>query len=88
MEIDERIFNASSIDDWKYVYIDAEEPMPTNILNSRELFVKVSYYVDVDLVGSIITRHYHTDILIYLQNTPILWYRKRNIRLKSSSFVL
>ena len=66
MDIDERLFNAASVDEWKDFYIDSTEPIPMNRPNPRGLLVKVSSYVDTDHAGNKVTRHFHSRILIYL----------------------
>ena len=86
MDIDERLFNTASVDEWKDFYTDAAEPIPMNAPKPRGLSVKVSCYVDADHAGNRMTRRSHSGILIYLQNTPIIWYSKRQNTVESSSF--
>ena len=45
-----------------------------------------SCYVDADHAGNIMTRRSHTEIFIYLDNTPIIFYSKRQNTVESSSF--
>ena len=86
MDIDERLFNTASVDEWTDFYTDAAEPIPMNAPKPRGLSVKVSCYVDADHAGNRMTRRSHSGILIYLQNTPIVWYSKRQKTVESSSF--
>jgi hypothetical protein len=48
--------------------------------------VKVSVFVDADHAGEKVTRRSHTGILIYLNNAPIYWYRKKQNTVESSTF--
>ena len=46
----------------------------------------VECYVDDNRIGNMMTDRYHTGIIIYLKNVPIVWYSKRKNTLESSSF--
>jgi hypothetical protein len=46
----------------------------------------MSCFVDADHAGCHATRRSHTGILIYVQNTPIIWYSKRQNTVESSTF--
>ena len=43
-------------------------------------------YVDADHAGNLMTRRSHTGIIIYLNNTPVIWYSKRQNTVETSSF--
>ena len=42
--------------------------------------------MDADHAGKILTRVSHTGIIIFVNNSSIIWYRKRQNTLESSSF--
>ena len=86
MDVDERLFNVSSIDEWKGFYMDTKEPIPSNEPRSRDLSVKMTCYVDADHTCNRVTKRSHSKILIYIQNTPIIWYSKRQNTVEASSF--
>ena len=44
------------------------------------------FYVDADHAGNLITRRSHTGIIIFVNNSPIIWYSKRQNTVESSSF--
>ena len=46
----------------------------------------ISCFVDGNHAGNVITRQWHTGIIIYVQNAPIIWFLKRQNTVKSSSF--
>jgi hypothetical protein len=48
--------------------------------------VTISAFVDANHAGNKVTRHLHTGIIIYDQNAPILWYRKRQNTVEAATF--
>ena len=48
--------------------------------------VVVSCFVDTNHAGNVISRRSHTEILIYVQNAPNIWFSKRQNTVESSSF--
>ena len=48
--------------------------------------MKMVSYVDADHAGNLMTRRSHSGLLLYLQNTLIIWYSKRQNTVESSSF--
>jgi hypothetical protein len=84
--VDESLFNPSNPDIWKDFYQDAEEPIPANMPAPRGRQVYLACYVDADHAGNLMTRRSHTGILLYINNTPVIWYSKRQNTVESSSF--
>ena len=84
--VDESIFNPEQEGMWRDFYKDAEEQIPYNIPTPRGKSVTTSCYVDADHAGNLMTRRSHSGILLYLNNTPIIWYSKRQNTVESSSF--
>ena len=84
--IDERLFNPTGKDIWKDFYPEAKEEIPPNTPTPRGRRVCTSCYVDADHAGNMMTRRSHTGILIYVMNTPIIWYSKRQNTVESASF--
>ena len=72
--------------DWKDFYPDAEEILPTDMPTPRGPNLRISCFVDADHAGNVVTRRSHTGVLIYLNNTPISWYSKRQNTVESSTF--
>lgn len=60
--------------------------LPHNMPQPRGKSVQLSCYVDTDHAGNLMTRRSHLGILLYLNNTPIIWYSKRHYTVESSSF--
>ena len=73
-------------EDWSEFYPEAEEIIPPNMTDSRVPNMRMSCFVDADHEGNIVTQRSHTGILIYLNNTPISWYIKRQNTVESSTF--
>lgn len=48
--------------------------------------VDLAYYVDADHAENLMTRWSHSGILLYINNTPVIWYSKRQNTVESSSF--
>ena len=84
--IDEQLFTYSDSKTWKEFYPDAEEKLPPNAPLPRGNSVKLAAYVDADHAGNLMTRRSHSGIIIYLNNSPITWFSKRQNTVESSSF--
>ena len=48
--------------------------------------VDITCFVDANHAGNVVTRRSHTGILIFVQNSPILWFSKKQNTVESSSF--
>lgn len=86
--IDPMLFSNSSqnLEHWKDFYPDAQEPIPNNMPEPLGNPVDTSAYVDANHAGNLANRRSHSGILIYVNNSPILWYSKRQNTVESSSF--
>ena len=85
-DIDEKIFHPSYKNFWEEFYPDAEEAIPGNAPPPRVNPVYVGCYVDTDLAGNLLTRKSHTGIIIFVDNSPIIWYGKRQNTVELSRF--
>jgi hypothetical protein len=72
--------------DWSEFYGDVEEEMPPKMPEPLGSPVTISVFVDANHAGNIVTRRSHTGILIYLQNTPIIWHSRRQNTVETSTF--
>ena len=88
MKTDEKLFcnSQTGSEVWKDFYPDAEEALPPKMPRPRGIPVKISCFVDADHAANRITRRSHTGIIIYCQNTPVVWFSKRQNTCESSSF--
>ena len=48
--------------------------------------VFITCFVDADHAGNRVTQRSHTDIIIYVNSAPIMWYSKRQNTVESSTF--
>ena len=48
--------------------------------------VNTSAFVDADHAGNVITRRSHTGIIIFVQNSPIIWFSKRQNTVEAATF--
>lgn len=85
---DERLFQTSVTDpaEWQDFYPDASEALPGKHVVPLGNPVCIRAYVDANHAGNLVNRRSHSGILIYLNNSPILWYSKRQNTVETSSF--
>ena len=48
--------------------------------------VKITVYVNADHAHDLVTMHTVTGILLFINNTPVKWYSKRQSTVESSTF--
>jgi hypothetical protein len=75
---DERLFETSvtNTQEWFDFYPDAAEAFPGKHLTPLGNPVRIRAYVDANHAGNLANRRSHTGILIYVNNSPIIWYSK------------
>jgi hypothetical protein len=83
-EIDKSIFHHNA--DWKEFYGDVEEELPPNMPEPRGHSVTISAFVDANHVGNVVTRRLHSGIFLFVQNTPIIWFLKRQNTVEVATF--
>ena len=67
-------------------YPDNEELLPPNRPKSRGCSMTIRIYADADHAGNLETWRSHTGILIYLNNSLIIWFSKWQNMVEYSSF--
>jgi hypothetical protein len=72
--------------DWSEFYGNVEEEMPPKMPEPLGSPVTISVFVDANHAGNVVTHRSHTGILIYLQNTPIIWHSRRQNTVETSTF--
>lgn len=72
--------------DWSDIYGDTEEELPPRMPRPRGQAVEIHAFVDANHAGNAVTRRSHTGILIFINNSPIMWYSKRQNTVEASSF--
>ena len=85
-DTDEKLFMCASPEYWEEFYPEAAEAIPVSYPKPRGKAVKMAAYVDADHAGNLATRRSHSGLLLFLNNTPILWYSKRQNTVESLSF--
>jgi hypothetical protein len=92
------IFEKSQVDwnessfqtnNWTDFYRGVKELLPPNAPAPRGNVVQINCFVDVYHAGNQITRHSQTDVLIFLNRTPIIsiiWYSKAQNTVETSTF--
>lgn len=85
--IDETAFAHTAVpSDWHDFYGELEEELPPKMPPSLGQSVRISCFVDANHAGNAVTRRSHTGILIFVQNTPIIWFSKKQNTVESSTF--
>ena len=85
-DIDKQLFHTSDKSVWEEFYPDAEEAKPGNSPPPRGSPVYFGCYVDANHAGNMLTRKYHTGIIVFVNNPPIIWYNERQNTVESSIF--
>jgi len=87
-EIDDRLFDDQNkvIDQWRDFYPEAIDPLPHGMPEALGKSVQIICYVDANHAGNLLNRRSHSGILIYVNNTPVIWYSKRQNTVETSSF--
>ena len=62
------------------------EDLPPGIPNPRGYPVDITCFVDANYAGNMVTRRSHTGIIISVNNTPIIYFSKRQNTVESSTF--
>ena len=73
--------------DWTDIFgEELEEELPPRMPEPRGKKVSIHCFVDANHAGNVVTRRSHTGIIIFLNNSPIMWYSKRQNTVEASSF--
>jgi hypothetical protein len=65
-------------EDWRYTpYNDSKEHIPKGLPENRGIGFKINAHVDSDHAGDYITRRSRTGFIIFLNNSPIYWFTKK-----------
>ena len=70
---------------WKGFYPDADELEPLREPDAIENSMVIRVYVDVNNTGNMLNMRSHTGILIYVNNTSMIWFSKRKNTVEYSS---
>ena len=73
-------------DNWNEFYPDAEEIIPKDSLEPLGAPSTVTCYVDADHARDKVTCRSVTGILLCVQNTPMIWYTKRQKTVETSTY--
>lgn len=72
--------------DWQDFYPDAKEPIPLNASTQRGKPVQINMFVDAAHATCLVSRRSTTGVIIFLNDTPVVWQSKRQNTIESSSF--
>ena len=76
----------STAEEFKVLYRDAKEQMPSRMPKPRGLEVETSAFVDASHAANKKTRRSHTGYLIFVNKAPIIWYSKKQNTIEASTF--
>ena len=71
---------------WNEQYPGATEELPKDMPMPKGKEVKITTYVDADHAHDLITRRSVTGILLFINNTPVKWYSKRQNTVETSTY--
>ena len=71
---------------WDEQYPGAIEELPRDMPTPKGKGVKITIYVDVDHAHDLVTRCSVTGILLFINNTSMKWYSKRQNTVESSTY--
>lgn len=72
--------------DWFEFYGKCSEELPPNMPTPKGNPVKLTAFFDADHAGCLVTRRSTTGMLLFLNNTPIQWYSKRQATVESATY--
>jgi hypothetical protein len=79
-------FTVKSFDNWKDFYPDACEELPPDMPTAFGKKARITVYVDADHAHDTVTRRSVTAILLFINNTPMQWYSKRQRTVETSTY--
>jgi hypothetical protein len=71
--------------DWSAFYKNQEEELPPKMPEPLGKPVTIHVFVDANHAGNVVTRRSHTGILLFIQNSPILWLSRRQNTVETST---
>ena len=75
-----------SVYDWFRAYPGVEEELPPDMLPPRGNPVKIHGFFDASHASCLQTRRSVTGLLMFLNNTPLMWYSKRQATVETSTY--
>ena len=87
-EIDDILFYDKNkvIDQWMSFYTEVIDPLPYFVPEALGKSLQNICYVDANHAGNLFNRRSHWGILIYVNNTPVIWYSKRQNMVETLSY--
>lgn len=67
-------------------YLDVKEDIPRNIPEPRCRPIYITVFVDAGHTGDGMTRCSGTDVLLYVDSVPVIWYSKLQNLIETSNF--
>ena len=72
--------------DWSEFYPEAEEVIPLNVPTPMGSPITITVWVDANHAGNLANRRSHTGFIIYVNQSPIVWYSKKQSTVEASTF--
>ena len=74
------------VENWDEFYPDAEEDLPPNMPKPLGKMASISVMVDADHARDKVTRRSVTGIVLFVNNTPMIWVTKRQKTVETSTY--
>jgi hypothetical protein len=71
---------------WEEQYPGVHEELPANMPTPKGKAAHITCYSDSDHAGDMVTRRSTTGILLFVNNTPLKWYSKRQNTIETSTY--
>ena len=82
--VDLSVFNNNAY--WVEFFRDVEEELPPNMPEPRGRTVSIYSFVGANHAGNVVTRRSHAGIIIFIWNTPIIWFSKKQNTFEAAIF--
>lgn len=72
--------------DWSSFNDNLDEELPPRMPQPLGNPVNIHVFVDANHAGNVVTRRSHTNILVFIQNSPVIWVSRRQNTVETSTF--
>ena len=72
--------------EWKYVYHEAQEELPSKMLKPKGKSVRITAFCDANLMHDIVTGHAVMGIILMMNKTPVDWTSKRQATVETATY--
>ena len=82
----DHFYNLATTEDWKEFYGEVKEEDPPRMPEPLGAPVKILAFVDSNHAGNVVTRRSHSGFLVFIQNTLMNSFRKKQNTVEASTY--